>query len=140
MNEVDALHQAIDDHGLRLSLASDAAGFRVPTWRLVHWVDAAGTEILVPVDDEFGDGPDAGPALLLQLVLGTCECYEECEDILEWAVETELDASDPAVLELYRALGAVVPVVRSRVGTEIRAISSWDFSTNAGAAARLRGS
>ncbi len=138
MLQVQALVAAVREHGLVLTLVPDHDRLRARSWRRIRWVDALGTDLVVPVDDEFSDADKASPALLLQLVLNTCEYYEECEDILEWATETELDVAEPWVLELYRTLGDVVPLVRAVVGPDLRALSPWDFSMNAGEAADLR--
>ena len=136
---VAALLRAIDERGLRLSI--DPEGHVVPasSWCRVLVAARDGLARSIEVDDEYGDATDENQPLLLHLVLAACECYEEAEDILEWAGEAELDASEAWVQELFSRLGELVPEIREIVGPEVRAVPAWDFTLNSGAARALRG-
>jgi len=135
---VAGLLRVIEERGLQLSIDPEQGVVPASSWCRVLLAGPDDLALGIEVDDEYGDATDENPALLLHLVLATCECYEEAEDVLEWAVEAELDASEGWVRELFQRLGAVVPKIRDLVGSEVKAIPAWDFTLNSGAARALR--
>jgi len=135
---VDALVGALVEHEIHLSMGPEEHGLQARSWCRVHLTGPGDLALSIAVDDEYGDANEDNQALLLHLVLAACECYEEADDVLGWAVEAEMDASKDWVRQLYDQLGDVVPTIREVVGSEVKAISSWDFTLNADAARVLR--
>lgn len=137
--EIAALEKALTDHGLRLSVEADrhlqSRSYRRIRLTLPH----DRPDLSMPVDDEYGDARNDNPMLLLHLVLSECEGYEEADDFLVWAAESGLDASETWVQALFAELGEVVPEIREIVGSDVKPLSSYDFTLNAGAAQALRG-
>jgi len=70
--------------------------------------------------------------------MSTCEAYDESHDVLAWARDAELDASEDWVRHLYGELGDVVPKIRAVVGRKVRALTPWDYSMNMGVTRALR--
>ena len=136
--EVDALVGALTEHGLHLSVGAAEDALQSQSWCRVHLTGPSDLAVSIAVDDEYGDATEDNQAILLQLVLAACECYEEADDVLEWAREAGMDVSKDWVRQLYDQLRDVVPRIREVVGSDVRAISSWDFTLNAGAARTLR--
>jgi hypothetical protein len=136
--EVDALVGALTEHGIRLSLGAPEEVLQFESWCRIELAAPGDLTVSIAVDDEYGDATEDNQAILLHLVLASCECYEEGEDLLEWAREAGMDVSKEWVRELYDQLRDVVPRIREVVGSDVRAISSWDFNLNAGAARTLR--
>lgn len=136
--EVDALVRALEEHRLSLSVGAPEPLLQLRAWRRVHLTGPDGLALSLAVDDEYDDATEGNQALLLHLVLATCECFEEADDFVEWAEEAEMDAAKSWTRQLYQELAGVVPRIREAVGPEAKAISSWDFNLNAGAARVLR--
>ena len=137
-DEVAALDRVLDERGIHLRVEAEDERLMLRSWGRIHLSAPEGVGLSIAFCDEYKEATEQNQALLLHFVLDTCECYEETEDFLEWAKEAELDSTVGWVLELYRELGEKVPQIREVVGTEVRALSSWDFSLNAGAAQYLR--
>ena len=136
--EVDALVGALSQHEIHLSMGPEEDVMRSRSWCRVHLSGPGDLALSIAVDDEYGDATEDNQALLLHLILATCECYEEADDVLECAVEAGMDASEDWARQLYDELADVVPKIREVVGSEVKAISPWDFTLNASAAQTLR--
>lgn len=135
--EVEALEAAIDAAGLHLAVARDGSD-GLPGRRRIDLRAATHPLIWISVGDEYDDARAGAPqALLLHLVLAECEAWEAAEDLLAWATDVELDPARSEVRALFDELADVVPRIRAAVG-DVRAISSWDFQMNSGAAQALR--
>jgi hypothetical protein len=137
--EIAALNKALVGHNIQLSAGPDDARLQPHSYRRVRLaLPSNGLELSIPVDDEFDDARRNNPALTLHLILSECETYEEAEDFLVWARETGFDPAEYWVRNLYAEIGKVVPKIREIFGREVKALSSYDFTLNAGAARALR--
>jgi hypothetical protein len=137
--EIEALEKTLKDHDLLLRVEPEPEDSQSSERRRVRLTRGQGDlDLSILVDDESGDATDEHQLLLLHLVLAECEGYEEASDILVWAAESELDASESWVRGLFSELGEVVPRIREVVGTDVKALASWDFTMNTGPARDLR--
>ena len=136
--EIDALETALAQHDLRLTVATTEERLAARSWRRIAIVGADGFELTVAADDEHGDARDDNQAMLLHLVLASCETVEEAADFEEWAIEAEMKGSEAWKRDLYDELRARATRMRDVVGHDLRALSPWDVSMNAGAAQALR--
>ena len=136
--EVQALVDAVREFGLSLSVEPATPELDAMSYRRIRFAAGDGRVAVIPVDDEYGDAASDNPELLLHLVMAACEVYEEADDVAGWAREVGIDADAPPADGLYRESGEACRVIRAIVGDDLRPISSWDFTLNAGAAQVLR--
>jgi len=137
--EIEALEKVLREHDLHLRVEQEDEDSQSLERRRVHLIQPTSDLALsIVVDDEHGDATDENQPLLLHLVLAECEGYEEAADILVWAADSELDPSESWVRGLFSELGEVVPRIREVVGPDVKALTSWDFTMNAGPARALR--
>ncbi len=135
--EVEALDSILERAALRLSIDTGEPSPSLAGRRRICLESPGQPPLVISVDDEYEDASDGNPALLLHLVLSECELWEETDGVGAWAAESGLNASEAGVRDLFVELTAVVPRIRSAVGSA-RALSSWDVQLGAGAAEALR--
>lgn len=95
-------------------------------------------QIVIPIMDEFSDIEIGNPIVLLHFVLSECEMYEEASDITQWAQDVGLKLSHSSTHIIYRELYETVPRIRALIGSEIKAISTYEIEFNTGVAKALR--
>ncbi|MCH1570448.1 MAG: hypothetical protein L7S64_03825 [Longimicrobiales bacterium] len=135
--EIEALVATLRDRRLRLSAEGSRQGLG-GGWCRIRFTVRGGQTLSVPIDDECEDAAEANAPLLLHPILSICEAYDESHDVLAWARDAELDASEDWVRHLYGELGDVVPKIRAVVGRKVRALTPWDYSMNMGVTRALR--
>ena len=134
--EVTALRQCIAEFQLRFEVLPARAPLSDFSWREII-IYSQEHSILLPVDDDHRDA-ERGPVAQMQLILATCECFEEeSASLAQWCQEAEVPNNEHGA-EVFQILAERVPQVRAIVGHTYEAISTWDIELNTGIAEAMR--
>ena len=135
--EIQALYDLIEKLALQIEALETPPELEEISFSLVR-IQFNGIDKTIRVEDEYKDVENATPALLLQLLLNSCDEYEEHEDFLVWCRALGLNASDSQSLSIYKEI-AEVAALMARLGVDYNTyISPFDWELNAGAAQALR--
>jgi hypothetical protein len=133
---IAALRCCIDDGQVTLQVLPLRESLREWSWREIA-VRRGDHEVVVPVDNEYGDADQPNPTAWLHLVLTSLLIAEEEPDIHAWfrAVGLPENAETEG---LYRAICAAQTPVRAWVGPDLRPVPESDIEFNTGLAKALR--
>ena len=95
-----------------------------------------GQQWKVLIDDEFGDFAAGNVLMDWFLILYALELYDECEDILEWSRELNIQAAN--FLAYYKSLGTTYSEIEAKIGEIDACISTFDYTLNTGVTQTLR--
>lgn len=136
-SRVDGLREALRRSGITLAVGDDDARLRARSYRWLTVRTINGETATMPICDELGEARDSNPALLLNLAILECEVFEEEAGVEGWCSESGFDPAVAWVRAAYDRLGRARALLRAEVG-EVRPLTTWDFSLNAGEAQVLR--
>ena len=100
-------------------------------------ITTAEQRMLIIVSDEYADADTACKAILLHLLLKTCEYYEDAANQCTWCQDMELPDNHFSTA-LYEELGMLVPKLRDIIGRHVCSISDYDIQFNTAIAKELR--
>lgn len=135
--KIDSLAKVVAQFNISIEAADDNEAIGDSFYQRVL-VTISGQQFTVPIMDEFSDIENGNPVVLLHFVLSECEMYEEAEDIVQWAEDVGLKLADSSTHIIFRELYDVVPRLRALIGSNAKAISSYEIEFNTGVAKALR--
>ncbi len=93
--------------------------------------------LTIIVFDEYKDAEIQNPILWLNMILDTCQGFEEAKDYHEWR-KNEGYKDTLFFQSLYQQYAVLTPKIRDIVGYKVRAIDSYhiEFGTNISEALR----
>lgn len=98
---------------------------------------AGDTTLIIIIFDEYNDLNIANPVLWLNLIIDTCQGFEEARGYDEWR-ENEGYKDNDFYQSLYHEYLAVVPNIRNIIGEQVKAIDYYHIEFNTDIAKALR--
>ncbi|MFT7459465.1 MAG: hypothetical protein ACI909_002146 [Planctomycetota bacterium] len=133
---IEQIANCYNDKQLSLTVSAERPELAQELMKEIQ-LEAGDITLIIIIFDEYNDLNIANPVLWLNLVIDTCQGFEEARGYDEWR-ESEGYKDSDFYQSLYQQYFAVVPKIRNIIGTQVKAIDYYHIEFNTDIAKALR--